>query len=26
VKLLKAPRKTFVQIATSLSQWNSQDT
>lgn len=26
VKLLKAPRKTFVQIATSLSQWNSQGT
>jgi len=26
VKLLKAPKKTFVEIATSLSQWNSQST
>ena len=24
VRVVKAPRKTFVQIATTLSQWNSQ--
>jgi len=26
VKLLKSPRKSFVQIATTISQWNSQST
>ncbi len=26
VKLLKTPKKTFVQITTTLSQWNSQST
>jgi hypothetical protein len=26
VKVLKAPRKSFVQIATTLTQWNSQVT